>query len=565
MFCSVQSAAISGVEVIPVSVEVDVSSGMPYFSMVGFVSSQVKEAQERVRTAIRNLGMSIPPKRITVNLAPGSVRKEGTRFDLPIAVAILEALGSIRPETFGKMMIIGELHLDGSVQRIAGVLPSVIRARDLGCHTCIIPAANLAEGRAVEGMRIIGIRHLKDLISLDQGKPVPDEKTFGESAVNCIGDRAGGEYTEHSADGAATGEHADGSTDDKAVGGYAGFRPDDMAVEAVVRREASRKDFSDIHGQSAVKRAAVIAAAGFHNLLLSGPPGSGKSMAAERIPTIMPRLSPSESLEISQIYSIVGLLPPGVALMTERPFRAPHHTITGAALCGGGINPKPGEITLAHRGVLFLDELPEMAPSTAEMLRQPLETHRITIARSGGTCTCPASFVLVAAMNPCPCGCFPDMNRCTCTPKMIMSYQARVSQALLDRIDLRCDVPAASYEDLADTGPDPVSSAVMREKVMRVLDIQKERYRGRYILFNSELGASDIRRFCSLTGEAERMMESAFRSLGLSARGYHHAMRVSRTIADLEGSDTIHEACVSEALCFRSRENDEVQRMFAGH
>lgn len=539
MFCSVQSASISGVEVIPVSVEVDVSSGMPYFSMVGFVSSQVKEAQERVRTAIRNLGMSIPPKRITVNLAPGSVRKEGTRFDLPIAVAILEALGSIRPETFGKMMIIGELHLDGSVQGIAGVLPSVIRARDLGCHTCIIPAANLAEGRAVEGMRIIGIRHLKDLISLDQGKPVPDEKTISESAVNCIGDCAGGEY--------------------------AGFRPDDMAVEAVVRREASRKDFSDIHGQSAVKRAAVIAAAGFHNLLLSGPPGSGKSMAAERIPTIMPRLSPSESLEISQIYSIVGLLPPGVALMTERPFRAPHHTITGAALCGGGINPKPGEITLAHRGVLFLDELPEMAPSTAEMLRQPLETHRITIARSGGTCTFPASFLLVAAMNPCPCGCFPDMNRCTCTPKMIMSYQARVSQALLDRIDLRCDVPAASYEDLADTSPDPVSSAVMREKVMRVLDIQKERYRGRYILFNSELGASDIRRFCSLTGEAERMMESAFRSLGLSARGYHHAMRVSRTIADLEGSDTIHEACVSEALCFRSRENDEVQRMFAGH
>lgn len=539
MFCSVQSASISGVEVIPVSVEVDVSSGMPYFSMVGFVSSQVKEAQERVRTAIRNLGMSIPPKRITVNLAPGSVRKEGTRFDLPIAVAILEALGSIRPETFGKMMIIGELHLDGSVQGIAGVLPSVIRARDLGCHTCIIPAANLAEGRAVEGMRIIGIRHLKDLISLDQGKPVPDEKTISESAVNCIGDRAGGEY--------------------------AGFRPDDMAVEAVVRREASRKDSSDIHGQSAVKRAAVIAAAGFHNLLLSGPPGSGKSMAAERIPTIMPRLSPSESLEISQIYSIVGLLPPGVALMTERPFRAPHHTITGAALCGGGINPKPGEITLAHRGVLFLDELPEMAPSTAEMLRQPLETHRITIARSGGTCTFPASFLLVAAMNPCPCGCFPDMNRCTCTPKMIMSYQARVSQALLDRIDLRCDVPAASYEDLADTSPDPVSSAVMREKVMRVLDIQKERYRGRYILFNSELGASDIRRFCSLTGEAERMMESAFRSLGLSARGYHHAMRVSRTIADLEGSDTIHEACVSEALCFRSRENDEVQRMFAGH
>ena len=565
MFCSVQSAAISGVEVIPVSVEVDVSSGMPYFSMVGFVSSQVKEAQERVRTAIRNLGMSIPPKRITVNLAPGSVRKEGTRFDLPIAVAILEALGSIRPETFGKMMIIGELHLDGSVQGIAGVLPSVIRARDLGCHTCIIPADNLAEGRAVDGMRIIGIRHLKDLIALDQGRSVLDEMPVGGKGFGGAGNTTARGYADFSTGGTTDREFAECSNSETTVEKNAEYRPGDLEVAALIRKRSVGKDFSDIHGQSAVKRAAVIAAAGFHNLLLSGPPGSGKSMAAERIPTIMPRLSPSESLEISQIYSIVGLLPPGVALMTERPFRAPHHTITGASLCGGGINPKPGEITLAHRGVLFLDELPEMTPATAEMLRQPLETHRITIARSGGTCTFPASFLLVAAMNPCPCGCFPDMNRCTCTPKMIMSYQARVSQALLDRIDLRCDVPAASYEDLADTSPDPVSSAVMRQEVMRVLDIQKDRYRDRYILFNSELGASDIRRFCPLTGEAERMMESAFRSLGLSARGYHHAMRVSRTIADLEGSDTISEACISEALCFRSRENDEVQRMFAGH
>lgn len=513
MFCSIQSAAISGVEVIPVSVEVDVSSGMPYFSMVGFVSSQVKEAQERVRTAVRNLGLSIPPKRITVNLAPGSVRKEGTRFDLPIAAAVLEALGSIRPETFRGMMVIGELHLDGSVQGIAGVLPSVISARNLGCHTCIVPVDNLAEGRAVEGIRIIGVRHLHDLIDLDHGRfrmDVTTENTGNNSA-----------------------------------------------------RGSSLKDFGDIHGQAGVKRAAVIAAAGFHNILLSGPPGSGKSMAAERIPTIMPELTPEESLEISQIYSIVGLLPPGVALMRERPFRAPHYAITGASLCGGGICPKPGEITLAHRGVLFLDELPEMNPATAEMLRQPLETRKITIARRGGTCTFPASFLLAAAMNPCPCGCFPDMNRCTCTPKMIMNYQSRVSQALLDRIDLRCDVPAASYEDLTDAHPDPVNSAVMRKAVVQALEIQKVRYSGMDTLFNSELAAPDIRRFCPFTDEAERMLEKAFRDLGLSARGYHHVMRVSRTIADLDESEMIHEAHVSEALCFRSHENEELQKLFS--
>lgn len=549
MFCSVQSAAISGVEVIPVSVEVDVSSGMPYFSMVGFVSSQVKEAQERVRTAVRNLGLSIPPRRITVNLAPGSVRKEGTRFDLPIAAAVLEALGSIRPETFRGMMIIGELHLDGSVQSVAGVLPSVVSARNLGCHTCIIPAANLTEGRAVDGIRIIGIRHLHDLIDFDHGEFGPDMRAAAENCADHTG-IAGGRFL-------SSGETAgrDGAKRD--------VTDQNIRSRDDVTGGNGVKDFSDIHGQAGVKRAAVIAAAGFHNILLSGPPGSGKSMAAERIPTIMPELTPEESLEISQIYSIVGLLPPGVALMKERPFRAPHYAITGPSLCGGGICPKPGEITLAHRGVLFLDEIPEMNPATAEMLRQPLETRQITIARSGGTCTFPASFLLVAAMNPCPCGCFPDMNRCTCTPKMIMGYQARVSQALMDRIDLRCDVPAAAYEDLADVRPDPVNSAVMRREVESATEVQEDRYRGMGILFNSELGAPDIRKFCPLTDEAERMLGSAFRSLGLSARGYHHVMRVSRTIADLDGAGKISEAHVSEALCFRSRENDEIQKMFS--
>ena len=509
MFCHVLSAVISGVEALPVTVEADVSDGMPQFTIVGFVSSQVREAQDRVRTAVRNLGVSLPPRRITINLAPGDLRKDGSRFDLPIAAAVLQALGIIPKDAFRDTMIAGELHLDGSTERITGVLPTVMLAREQGCRACLIPEGNVREGRIVEGIRVIGIRSLEELTAYGRG--LYEEERDWE-------------------------QDADGGEDGGTVS------------------ESHPVDFSDIRGQEAAKRAALIAAAGFHNLLLSGPPGAGKSMTAQRIPGILPELTKEESLEISRIYSIVGQLPEEEPLMRRRPFRAPHHTITQAALCGAGLHPQPGEITLAHRGVLFLDELPEMPAGTLQTLRQPLEERRITISRAGGTCTFPASFLLVAAMNPCPCGYYPDRSRCSCSPMEIRRYQARVSQALLDRIDLRCEVQAAGYDDLTAGGPGSVSSKVMREQVVRAGRHQRERYAGTGILFNSELGVSDIHRYCETTQEAGRLLRTAFQTLGLSARGYHHILRVSRTIADLDGAEKIGEVHVSEALCFRCGE-----------
>ena len=507
MFCHVLSAVISGVDALPVTVEADVSDGMPQFTIVGFVSSQVREAQDRVRTAVRNLGVSLPPRRITINLAPGDLRKDGSRFDLPIAAAVLQALGVIPEDAFRDILVAGELHLDGSTERITGVLPTVLLARERGCRACLLPTGNVREGRVVEGIRVIGIRDLEELAAFGRG-------TYEEERSP---------------------EQDSGREGNKAAKSYS-------------------VDFAEIHGQEAVKRASLIAAAGFHNLLLSGPPGSGKSMAAQRIPTILPELTREESLEISRIYSIVGMLPEEEPLMHTRPFRAPHHTITPAALCGAGLNPRPGEVTLAHRGVLFLDELPEVDRRTLEMLRQPMEERQITISRAGGTCTFPASFLFVAAMNPCPCGYYPDRSRCSCSPREIRRYQAKVSQALLDRMDLRCEVQAAEYDDLTAGSAGDTNSETMRAQVVRAGLLQRDRYAGTGILFNSELGVSDIHRYCVTTPEAGRLLRAAFRTLGLSARGYHHVLRVSRTIADLEGAEKISETHVSEALCFRCGE-----------
>lgn len=505
MYCSILSAAILGIEAVPVRVEADVSDGLPVFNMVGYVSSQVREAQDRVRTSLKNMGLSMPPKRITINLSPGVIRKEGTRFDLPIAASVLAALGWIPASSLRNTMLIGELKLNGGILGITGVLPSVLKARDIGCTCCLIPSDNLREGRCIDGIKVVGLRNLNDLIDYCSGH---------------------------------------------------------LHEPSPVREEASPPaklpDFSDIRGQDSVKRAVIIAAAGFHNLLMSGPPGSGKSMAAERIPSIMPPLSEEESLELTQIYSIVGSLPPGDPLLRTRPFRAPHHTISASALTGGGLHPHPGEITLAHHGVLFLDELPEMNPHTIELLRQPLENHIITIARSGGTYTFPASFLLVAAMNPCPCGYYPDRNRCKCTSNDIERYQGRISHAFLDRIDLRCDVKPVSYHDLADPVPDSSSSAFMREQVMQACEIQEERYRGSRIRFNSQLSSSDIRCYCPLSDQASATLQKAFSSLGMSARAYHRVLKVSRTIADLEGSGQIEGRHVEEALYFRFRE-DQVE------
>ena len=367
-------------EMIPVQVEADVSDGMPQFTMVGYVSAQVKEAQDRVRTALKNMGISLPPKRITINLSPADVRKEGSRFDLPIAAGVLMTLGRIPPGSLRKTMVLGELGLDGHVQEISGVFPAAAKARELGCTTLLVPAGNAAEGGLVGGLHVVGIQNLQELLNY------------------CC----------------------------------EGKMPSLPSIENQKKEDGKEPDFSEVQGQTAARRAALIAAAGFHNLLMLGPPGSGKSMIARRIPTIMPPMSEEEQMEVTRIYSIAGMLAKGEGVRRERPFRAPHHTMSPQALAGGGKQPSPGEITLAHRGVLFLDELPEMTRTTIEILRQPLEEHRIVISRVSGNYGFPASFLMVAAMNPCPCGFYPDLSRCTCAPGDISRYLSRVSQPFLD-------------------------------------------------------------------------------------------------------------------------------------
>lgn len=499
MYCSVLSATVSGMEMIPVQVEADVSDGMPQFTMVGYVSAQVKEAQDRVRTALKNMGISLPPKRITINLSPADVRKEGSRFDLPIAAGVLMTLGRIPPRSLRKTMVLGELGLDGHVQEISGVFPAAAKARELGCTTLLVPAGNAAEGGLVGGLHVVGIQNLQELLNY------------------CC----------------------------------EGKMPSLPSIENQKKEDGKEPDFSEVQGQTAARRAALIAAAGFHNLLMLGPPGSGKSMIARRIPTIMPPMSEEEQMEVTRIYSIAGMLAKGEGVHRERPFRAPHHTVSPQALAGGGKQPSPGEITLAHRGVLFLDELPEMTRTTIEILRQPLEEHRIVISRVSGNYVFPASFLMVAAMNPCPCGFYPDLSRCTCAPGDISRYLSRVSQPFLDRMDLCVQVEALSYEDLH--GEERCeSSAKMREKATAAAEIQAARYRQESIHFNSELKAGQIEKYCILEKAAEELLEDAFRRLRLSARSYHGIIRTARTIADLDGAVKIGVPHISEAICFRS-------------
>ena len=502
MYCRIYSAAIVGIEAEEVTVEADASTGMPLFEVVGHINAQVKEAQARVRTALRSAGIIMPPLRITVNLSPGDIRKEGTRFDVPIAAAVLGAIGKIDGDALGGVMMMGELHLDGTVGKIPGVLPSVLRARAEGLRACIVPAENRREAAIVRGIAVVGIRSLADLLEFCGSGCIPGEQDEKEACV--------------------------------------------------LRADASPEpDFSDIRGQPVMKRCALIAAAGFHNLLITGPPGSGKSMAARRIPGILPALTEDEKLEISRIYSIAGLLSEEEPLMSRRPFRAPHHSLTAAALCGGGKYPGPGEITLAHRGVLFLDELPEMKRGVLEMLRQPLEDRCIRISRLCGSCLFPASFLLVAAMNPCPCGYYPDRNRCSCTDEEIRTYRNRISHAFMDRIDLQCSIRAVSFEELTGDRKDPVTSGMMRGQVEMAAAVQKERFKGTKLHFNSEIQAADMDRYCPVTVGAQRLLRSAFDRMGMSARGCHHVLRVARTIADLDGSEKIREEHISEAICYR--------------
>lgn len=505
MLAKVTSGANIGLEALPVTIEVDIASyGLPAFTIVGLADRAVEESRERVRSAIKNSGADFPARKITVNLAPADLPKEGPAYDLPIALGLLTASGQIPDQSLCEMMFAGELSLDGTLRRTNGILPLAVLAKQLGYKKMIVPKDNAVEASMVEGIEVYGFKQLTELL--------------------------------------------------KMLLGAEGIEPEKRIALSFDESDFGEYDFSSIRGQEQARRVMEISAAGAHNVLLKGPPGAGKTLLARTFPSILPPLSFEEAIEVTKIYSISGNLESSQPLVTRRPFRAPHHTASYVGLIGGGNNIKPGEVSLAHRGVLFLDELPEFPRQVLEALRQPLEDRQVTISRAAGSLTFPAQFILIAAQNPCPCGFLGDKRRsCSCMPGAISRYQKRISGPLLDRIDICLEVPAVEADKLSDQLVAEDSRSI-RERVIKARQKQTERF-GDVKMTNSQMNNNQIRQFCKITKEGLELLKQGIATFGLSARGYHRVLKLSQTIADLSESENISSSHIAEALQYRSKDD----------